>query len=446
MKYSFTFIFSTVLLLAGQSACNHRPSGHKAHQGQEIKAERTEIRLTAENVEASGPYLTYDHQGKPVLCWTEKLAGQEEIFVLKYAVFNPAAGTFGDPIEVLPSRGTRAHPESMNKVGFKADGTVVAVFAVKHPTEENPFAGSIYYTLSSDGGKSWSDAAFLHSDTLPHYGRGYFDLATLADGELGAVWLDGRFAEADTGSALFFSRTLKGKGFGKDQQIGESTCECCRTDLLAGQDGRIYVAYRDISFPASQMGKQVRDISYSFSDDGGKTFSRAKSISMDNWAIEGCPHTGPSLATDGQGLHAVWFSAGGGPGVYSTSFVNEGESFGPRVEVCKEGRYPQITSLQNGGRLIVWEEASGTNEAQATAVSGQHQHATKHGQTSTASKIILRLEGKNQGVKLLPVSGAGEGSPTHPVVASINQQKVLIAWTQEGKEGSAIIYKIVGLP
>lgn len=148
---------------------------------------------------------------------------------------------------MLPSEGSRSHPESMNKIAFKADGTVVALFEVKHPVEGNPFAGSVYFTLSGDGGSSWIKFPYLHSDTLPDYGRGYVDMATLADAKVGTECPDGRFAAADTVSAIFFACTEKGKGFGPDRQAGESTCECCRTEILTDTAGRIHVAYRDIT-------------------------------------------------------------------------------------------------------------------------------------------------------------------------------------------------------
>src|SRR3546814_5220138 len=77
-------------------------------------------------------------------------------------------------------------------------------------------------------------------------------MGTLGNGEVGAIWLDGRYGEADTGSALFFASTIPEGGFGMDKMIGESTCECCRTDLLVDSAGRIHIAYRDILYPRSE--------------------------------------------------------------------------------------------------------------------------------------------------------------------------------------------------
>src|SRR5690606_31925392 len=120
--------------------------------------------LSAVGSNATNPFLTKNHLGHPALCWTEELP-QGEGFVVKYAVFDPEEAAFGDIVTVGPSKGTAVHPENINKIAFRSDGTVVAVYSRKHPTEENRFAGSILYTQSFDGGKSWTDEAFLHSDT-----------------------------------------------------------------------------------------------------------------------------------------------------------------------------------------------------------------------------------------------------------------------------------------
>src|SRR3546814_9076857 len=107
---------------------------------------------------------------------------------------------------------------------------LIAMFGKRFDDPENRFAGAIQYSVSNNQGKTWSSPHYLHSDTSHNYGRGFFDMAVLPDGEAAAIWLDGRFGEADTGSALFFACTSPGGGFGPDKMIAKSTCECCRTE------------------------------------------------------------------------------------------------------------------------------------------------------------------------------------------------------------------------
>ena len=294
--------------------------------------------------EASSPYLTSDHKDNVVLCWTERSA-TDSLFRLKYAIYDTKTNQFGDAITVTPSAGTKPSPESMNKVAFKSDGTVIAVFTRKFENQKNPFAGAILYSTSTDRGTNWSEPQYLHADTSHTYGRSYFDLARMKNGEVAGIWLDGRFGKADPGSALFFASTSKGKGFENEKCIDRNTCECCRTDILVGRDDKLHIAYRSIMFPAKLLGKQVRDIAYTSSEDNGKSFKKPKTISKDNWAIEGCPHTGPSLADNGREVYALWFTAGNSAGVYFNKSESPENNFSPRELQSATASHPQLTTL-----------------------------------------------------------------------------------------------------
>src|SRR5690606_38572344 len=116
---------------------------------------------------ATGRYFTVDHTGAPVLCWTEKSA-TDSLYRLAFARYETTAGNFGPPVIIAGSEGISTSPESMGKVAFKEDGTVVAVFAKRFTNEKNPLAGAIYYTMSRDGGVSWTEPEFLHTDTAHH--------------------------------------------------------------------------------------------------------------------------------------------------------------------------------------------------------------------------------------------------------------------------------------
>ncbi|ELR71082.1 glycosyl hydrolase [Fulvivirga imtechensis AK7] len=403
-------------------------------------ARETSSLISVDTADASGAYFTMDHLQQPVLCWTEKISDKEG-HVMKFATFEALHQRFGEPVTVTSSTGTRAHDESMNKIAFKEDGTVVAMFAIKHPTEENRFAGSIMYSLSSDEGKTWTSPEYLHDDTAKTYGRSFFDIATLPDGEVGAIWLDGRFGDASTGSVIFFDKTEEGTGFGLDKQVGESTCECCRTDLFVDPAGNVHIAYRDILFPPTLMG-QVRDMVHSISYDGGQTFSNAKRISEDNWAIEGCPHTGPSLAVNRHGLHAVWFTAGGDEGVYHVSSTDNGQTFTTREKISKTARHPQMISLPSGALAVVWDEFQGHSEEQHH--SGSHGNNAHHAQKNSGSLIMMQVREPGSNIKTINVTrNAAEAS--HPVVTVLQDHKLLVAWTQKKHQKKGIYYATVDL-
>jgi hypothetical protein len=51
----------------------------------------------------------------------------------------------------------------------------------------------------------------------------------------------------------------------------------------------------------------LRDIAFSVSRDGGRSFAAPLRVSEDQWALEGCPDDGPAMAVDAQHhIHIVW--------------------------------------------------------------------------------------------------------------------------------------------
>lgn len=419
-SYLYAILF---LCLSMLSSCNRAP------MAEDEKLQEKALLVSAAAANATNPFLTKNHLGHPALCWTEELP-EGEGFVVKYAVFDPEKAMFGDIVTVEPSKGTAVHPENMNKIAFRSDGTVVAVYSRKHPTEHNRFAGSILYTQSFDGGETWTEEAYLHSDTSRNVGRGYFDLATLADGEVATVWLDGRYGKASKGSALFFAKTEERRGFGEDQDIGESTCECCRTDLYVDQKDRLNIVYRDI------LNDSIRDIVHQYSDDNGRSFSNPRRISPDNWVIHGCPHTGPSLASTSKGLHAVWFTAGGAPGMYLTSTEDQGQTFSLRNKISDKAMHPQMAALPDDRLVLVWDEMQA--ETPEPVHAGMHQGGG-HASAVGSSKVVLQIRKGTTAVKSVDLSSLGANA-SYPVL-SIVEGKSLVAWSQESNEGAAIYYR-----
>lgn len=403
--------------------------------------------LNTAGIAALGPYLTKNQKGDAVLCWTEQ--GTDSLNRLKYAVYDEHLAEFGSAITVEESAGCSASAESMGKIAFKDDGTVIAVFAKRFLKEKNPYAGAIYFSVSDNSGKTWSRASFLHSDTSHTYGRSFFDIARLKDGELAAVWLDGRFGRTIKGSALFFSRTEKGKGFGVDVCLEKGTCECCRTNMLTDTRGNIHLAYRSITFPEPLSGKQVRDMVYKQSSDNGRTFSNTQPISNDNWEIEGCPHSGPSLAVSGSSVYATWFTAAGSKaGIYSSTAHKVGDGFDSRKLVTAAGRHPQMISLSGARTAMVCEEipepaanhAHGNHADSKSAKTG-HKKGTMDHDSAVSGKIVLRLMDDGNPIKTMDVSD-GHSSDSHAVLAPV-ADGVIVAWLRANEAGSKIYYKNV---
>lgn len=370
---------------------------------QEI-AERVATVFTQRN--AVAPYFTSDATGKPVLCWTAT-----DDSVLYYAVYDRFSGSFGTPLAVPPSKGTTGHGESMNKVAFLGDGTVIAVFEMKHPTENNKYAGSILYAQSFDNGANWTKAKFVHSDTLKDNSRSFFDVVMLPDGEVGAVWLDGRLRLGSEGSSLYFARTKGHEGFQRDQPIGHTVCQCCRTDISTDPRGNVHIIYRDIEATAEGS---VRDFMHIISTDSGKTFSAPRAVSNDNWIVDGCPHTGASMAAGDERIEVVWFTAGGRPGLYYASSSN-GADFAPRRIISETARHPQMASMGSTSVIVVEESRA------PMSVAASH---GDHGMNSGTPIVAIWHSADGTLVRTV-IDDSGE----YPVVTFADYQTVLIAYT-----------------
>ncbi len=72
-------------------------------------------------------------------------------------------------------------------------------------------------------------------------------------------------------------------------------CYCCKTALVTGQNGQLFAAWRHV-YPGN-----IRDIAFSQSLDGGRTFSAHTRVSEDQWQLAGCPDDGPAMAVDARG-------------------------------------------------------------------------------------------------------------------------------------------------
>jgi hypothetical protein len=247
----------------------------------------------------------------------------------------------------------------------------------------------------------------------------YFDVALLPNGEAAITWLDNPNDPNKEGSNVYFATTKGKDGFQGARVIGETACQCCRTDLLVDKKGNIHVAYRDI------LNDSIRDMVYTFSVDEGRTFSKPKRISDDNWKITGCPHTGPSMAINNGIVHFAWFTKGGETGVFYSNSKDKGKSFSKRKLISSEARHPQMIAWDNGDLAIVFEEEQSD-------------------QLEVSSDIVLVLRNSKGEFLNYKVEERGKGS--FPVISELGKNAFLVAWTEETEltnEHSEVVHKQV---
>jgi hypothetical protein len=299
---------------------------------------------------SSCAYLTNDTKNNVVLSYIRDL--NDSISVMRYRISLNHGETFGEPVEIAPSTNIHPHGENLPKIAFKPSGEIIAVWGSDNANPKNKYSGLIYYSQSFDQGRTWNGAIPLVTDTSS-YDQRYFDIALLPDGEVGIIWLDNREKINKEGSTLFYAATKGRGGFQNETVVEASICPCCRTELFVDKRKRLHASFRDI------INDSIRDMVHVVSTDNGRSFSKGRRISPDNWVINGCPHTGPAMTENEYGLHFAWYTGEEPAGVFYCNSQDGGITFSAKDSVSRlaSAKHPQIASFPTGALGIVWDES-----------------------------------------------------------------------------------------
>lgn len=376
-------------------------------------------------VAASGSFVA--------VAWGAKIQGKTDVFL---AVSGDGGASFGPPVQVNATAGeARLGGELPPRVALvsRPGATMPEISVVWTARGE---ATEIKLARSRDGGKTFSTPVTLSSAGA----KGAREWAAVVfDRQAGihAIWLDHRGtaaertngsghaahepgAEPDGGamagkSALYYASV--GARASNERELTKGVCYCCKTALAAGSNGYVYAAWRHV-YPGN-----LRDIAFTSSRDGGRSFASPVRVSEDGWAINGCTDDGPAMAVDASGtVHLVWPTVIGGTAPEGAIFyasTRDGQRFTPRIRVPTLGgpkpSHPQI-ALDAAGRIFVtWDES----------VKGRRVAAVRE----------LRLHRDRKPAFGEVVDLSPNGPATYPVLASTGKGIVAV-WTAPGDPAS----------
>jgi hypothetical protein len=393
----------------------------------------------------STPSIASDGAAVVVAWGASTPSGTTDVYA---AVSGDGGRTFGPPVRVNDVDGeARLNGEQPPRAAIH--GTAITVVW----TAKGASGTRLVQSRSDNGGRS-----FAKSMTVPGGdaagNRGWENAAADRNGRVYAVWLDHReLAQQDGAVAASHhdhaaASAAKPDGVAMAQRsklylasvdgavapraITGGVCYCCKTALATGADGGIFAAWRHV-YPGN-----IRDIAFTSSRDGGKTFVPPLRVSEDQWVLEGCPDDGPAMAVDGKSrIHIVWPTlitektgesaktaeksrssvADGEPTIalfYAMSA--DGRSFTPRKRIPTEGmpHHPQIAIGPDGSLTIVWDE--GANGKRGAAM-------VRTNAAAAAGSPLTRV--------------ALSGSAVYPVVAAVADAAV-VAWTSGSGPASVI--------
>ncbi|MEO8258122.1 MAG: sialidase family protein [Acidobacteriota bacterium] len=366
--------------------------------------------------------------------------GPTDVFV---AVSRNAGGSFSAPVRVNDAAGAASlsgeQPPRIALVPRSGrDPSIVVVW-----TSKAAGGTRLLQARSDDGGRSFGRASPVPGGDGAG-NRGWQSTAIDRDGHVVAAWLDHRELAgsarqgppmhhegqqhtghadpaADGSARAQLSKLYVGRLDGSDtpRVLTGGVCYCCKTAVASGSDGSLFAAWRHV-YPGN-----VRDIAFTVSRDGGRTFAAPVRVSEDRWVLDGCPENGPAMAADAANrLHLVWPTLVDSPApgreptlalFYAVS--SDGRRFTAREPIPTEGlpRHPQIAIDARRSVVAAWDEQ------------------VKEG---TRQVVIGRALAKGQGTLRFTRQVLGAGA-VYPAIAAV-ADGVVVAWTSGPQEGSVI--------
>jgi hypothetical protein len=291
---------------------------------------------------------------------------------------------------------------------------------------------------SDDGGATFQVSAIVAGSDAPG-NRGWESAVAGPDGEVHALWLDHReLAKSEShggghhaghdGSATAtrdgvamaqLSKLYVGTigSAAAPKAITGGVCYCCKTSIATGKGDAIFAAWRHV-YPGN-----IRDIAFTSSRDGGRTFSEPIRVSEDKWALDGCPDDGPAMAVDTAGVvHIAWPTVVDRPEPYKAifySWTTDGRMFAPRVRMTPAGRnvaHPQLVA-HGAGMAVLWDEV----------IEG--------------TRRVFALRRSRSGNNFAPVAVSDASRSASYPAAVVSGDAIVAAWTSGGPNDSEIVIK-----
>jgi BNR repeat-like domain len=248
--------------------------------------------------------------------------------------------------------------------------------------------------------------------------QGFYTMSVSPRGEVYVAWLDGRDRAAGTG--LYIARsTDHGLSFQKSVRVTSKVCPCCRPSLAFGDGATVYISWRGVAHG------DIRDVQVASSADAGGTWSEPRGVAEDNWRLNGCPHSGASLALLGKRLFVAWHTVRQDSGQLFVAWSDDGgKTFSPRVNLrgtVLDANHPRLVA--HGGRIgVVFQ---GRDPAENTGWGKQNAYYREIDARGKLSELV----------KL----GHLEGSANYPELLYGEPDLVFVAWHETSDTDSRVV-------
>lgn len=275
------------------------------------------------------------------------------------------------------------------------------------------------FARSMNWGESFSKAIDVDG-TAPS--QSFFTMNVSPKGVIYAAWLDGRDrgkGRAGT-SAVYLARSMnRGVSFEKPVRVALDVCPCCRPAVTFNGEREVYVAWRAV------LDGSVRDIFVASSADEGSTWGAPVRVAEDNWVLNGCPHSGASMASIGKRLFVAWYTVREKQPALSLAYSDDGgKTFSRRIPVSEgvlDPNHPYLNAIGDGLALVF-----------------QGRPATQ-GQGWAPVNVYYREVDAQARLSALHTVGHAGGSASYPVFAFEEPERIYVAWTEPNKDRKAVV-------
>jgi hypothetical protein len=403
-----------------------------------------EFALSAADVRDTqeAPAVAIDSEDRICLAWASKTGdGERTLYV---ATSDDSGSTFTGPRVVRKSGIFKSSSSTGKGGGFErrmipllsSCGEVMLLAWGEAPADGS--AIRMVLAESRDGGRTFSEPTCVHQsdDARPTFNG----LAASSRGRVVCCWLDSRNGAQQPFASIRLASDLQ---FGGEKQVhegaqGGGVCPCCLTAAAVGDDGMVFVAFRN------QLDG-YRDIWLSRRLDSDVEFSEAVPVAMPTWQFDGCPHDGPSLEICQGHVHVAWMDGRSGKqrvyhGWAPTSDLQFAvaplHASGPGTQGNAKLR------ADTAGRLhAVWEESiadeAPTDRADAKNRHGGHQHIDLTGPGRVIMHAVSPEADGHFSVASPIVSRSGRFQ-TRPAIAC-GKRGMAVAWNELDESGKRVV-------
>jgi hypothetical protein len=273
-----------------------------------------------------------------------------------------------------------------------------------------------------DWGKSFSKA--IDVDPQGTASQSFFTMGVSPQGIVHVAWIDGRDRETIGGPAVYLARSSDhGGSFEKSVRVSldakAEVCPCCRPSIGFSKGGAVHISWRAV------FDNNVRDFVVASSADGGRTWGPAVRVAEDNWSINGCPHSGSSMATLGERLFIAWYTIREERSEINLAYSDDGgRSFSSRQSLSRgllDPNHPVLFAADD--RIVSLFQA---RDAQQDGVWGKiavfYREVDRDGRLSAPVRV-----------------GQLEGSASYPTLAWEGPERLFVVWTESSAQGTGVV-------